>query len=82
MTQLAIEIDSKRQINTFGNNFEKLFDIINHPDYDYHVSFSSAKPKKINFEKIISSWHKVNGFNEDIHLFCINKKKSKKNKNL
>ena len=73
MTQLAIEIDSKRQINTFGNNFEKLFDIINHPDYDYYVSFSSAKPKKIKFAKIIPTWNKINRCSKDIHLFCINK---------
>jgi FkbM family methyltransferase len=79
---LAIEIDSQSHINTFGNNFKKLFDIINHSDYDYYISFSSAKPKKINFKKIITTWYKVNGLNKDIHLFCINKKKVKKNNNV
>ena len=79
---LAIEIDSKTEIDIFGNNFKELFDIINYSDYDYYISFSSVKPKKINFEKIISSWHKVNGLNEQFHLFCINKKKVKKNNNV
>ena len=71
---LAIEIDQKSTINSYGDNFEKLFDLINHPDYDYYVSFiSSVKPKKIKFAKIIPTWNKINRCSKDIHLFCINK---------
>lgn len=71
---LALEIDGKKAINQYGDNFSKIFDLIAHEDYLYFVSFDeSEEPKQINLSDLPREWEKRNNFTKDIHLFALNR---------
>ena len=70
---LALELDSKDATKVYGDNFEKIFDLINYPEYEYYVQFASEPPEKIQFSDILSTWETKNNFASEIHLFVKNK---------
>jgi FkbM family methyltransferase len=72
---LALEIDSKAAISQYGNNFEKIFEIIEQKDYMFFIQFeSSEEPEQIEFSKILLEWEKRNRYSKEIHLFAKNSK--------
>ena len=72
---LALEIDGKKAIERYGNNFEKIFKIIWQNEYTYFVQFEAdEEPEQIEFSKILTEWEKRNSFNKDIHLYARNSK--------
>lgn len=72
---LALEIDGKGAIDNYGDNFNKIFDLIAHEDYIYFVSFNESEgPVQIKLSDLIHEWEKRNNFRKDIHLFAQNRK--------
>ncbi len=55
---LALEIDARVEINRYGNNFETIFEIINHHEYTFFIQFESEEPEQIEFSKILIEWEK------------------------
>ena len=75
---LAIEIDGRKAISRYGDNFEAIFELINHDFYDYYVSFKSSDyPELINLKDVIPRWIEFNNCTGDIHLFAKNLSLSK-----
>jgi FkbM family methyltransferase len=70
---LALEIDGKKAIEQYGNNFEKIFDIIGQGGYEFFIQFEAGEqPVAIDFSCIIPEWEKRNQFQKDIHLYARN----------
>ncbi len=70
---LALELDSMNATNIYGDNFEKIFDLIKQPEYEYYVQFEVEPPEHIEFSDILSKWEAKNQFASEIHLFARNK---------
>ena len=70
---LALEIDGKKEIEQYGNNFEAIFEIIEQNEYSYFVQFEEDRePEQIEFSKILTEWDIRNNFNKEIHLYAKN----------
>lgn len=74
---LALEIDGIQAIREYGDNFHKIFELIDHPDYDYFVAFSDAEvPDRISLGEVVSQWKSLNGLAGSIHLFARNRNRA------
>ena len=72
---LSLEIDGIRAISKYGDNFYKIFEIIEHEDYDYFVAFKADEfPRKVALNEVIKLWKTINNLARDIHLFAKNRK--------
>ena len=72
---LALEIDSRDVVNHYGNNFEKIFNLIDQNEYIYFIQFDGKEPEKIELSNILSEWKKQNNYSKEIHLYVKNTKK-------
>ena len=74
---LALEIDGIQAIREYGDNFHKIFELIEHADYDYFVAFSDAEvPGQIALGEVVSKWKSLNGLTGSIHLFARNRNRA------
>jgi len=74
---LALEIDGIEAIREYGDNFHKIFELIDHADYDYFVAFSDAEyPRRIALADVVSRWKSLNGLSGSIHLFARNRNRA------
>lgn len=74
---LALEIDGIEAIREYGDNFHKIFELIDHVDYDYFVAFSDAEyPGPIALGEVVSRWKSLNGLSGSIHLFARNRNRA------
>lgn len=74
---LALEIDGIQAIREYGDNFHKIFELIDHADYDYFVAFSDAEvPGQIALGEVVSKWKSLNGLTGSIHLFARNRNRA------
>lgn len=70
---LSIEIDSRAEIERYGNNFQKIFEIIAQDEYTFFAQFEAAEqPLQMELEEVLREWEKRNKFSKDIHLFAKN----------
>lgn len=71
---LAIEIDSRKAIASYGDYFDSIFELIDDPIYEYFVQYCSSEiPVCMSLKKIYEGWRMRNNFTRDIHLFARNK---------
>ncbi|MDX1372988.1 MAG: FkbM family methyltransferase, partial [Nitrososphaeraceae archaeon] len=72
---LALELDSRNVVNHYGDNFDKIFDLIDQDAYIYFIQFEDEEPEKIDLSNVLIEWEKRNKFEKEIHLFAKNIKK-------
>lgn len=73
---LALEIDGIKAISKYGENFYKIFELIEHEDYEHFVAFNPREyPKQISLNSIVGQWKALNGLSGDIHLFAKNRRR-------
>ena len=74
---LALEIDGIEAIREYGDNFHRIFELIEHADYDYFVAFSDAEvPGRTALVEVVSRWKSLNGLTGSIHLFARNRNRA------
>jgi FkbM family methyltransferase len=74
---LALEIDGIEAIREYGDNFHKIFELIEHADYDYFVAFSDAEyPARIALDEVLPRWKSLNDLSGSIHLFARNRNRA------
>lgn len=74
---LALEIDGIETVREYGDNFHRIFELIDHPDYDYFVAFAeSESPQPIPLHEVVARWKTMNGLSGNIHLFAKNRRRA------
>jgi FkbM family methyltransferase len=74
---LALEIDGIETVREYGDNFHRIFELIDHPDYDYFVAFAeSESPQPMPLHEVVARWRSMNGFAGNIHLFAKNRRRA------
>ena len=74
---LALEIDGIEAIREYGDNFHKIFELIDHADYDYFVAFDSGDyPAQIALGEVVAQWRSLNNLSGNIHLFARNRNRA------
>jgi FkbM family methyltransferase len=73
---LALEIDGIDAVREYGDHFHAIFELIDHPDYDYYVAFETESPQPMPLPKVLDQWKALNGLAGSIHLFAKNRLRS------
>jgi FkbM family methyltransferase len=73
---LALEIDGIEAVREYGDHFHAIFELIDHPDYDYFVAFATESPQPMPLREVVSRWKSLNGFAGSIHLFAKNRRRA------
>ena len=71
---LALEIDGIEAVREYGDNFFRIFELIDHPDYEYFVAFAASEyPSPVALREVITRWKSLNNLSGNIHLFARNR---------
>lgn len=74
---LALEIDGIEAVREYGDNFHRIFELIDHSDYDYFVAFADSEyPSPIKLCDVVTRWKSLNGLSGSIHLFARNRNRA------
>jgi FkbM family methyltransferase len=68
---LALEIDPKVAVDQYGDNFERMFELIDYDNYMYFVHFSEdEEPHQTKLSDVLPEWKRLNNFSKEIHLYA------------